>query len=34
VYGDGRQYIANLRCENWLVDERSKDVWQAFLFAR
>lgn len=34
MYGDGRKYIANLRCENWLVDDRSKDVWQAFLFAR
>ncbi|PRW44841.1 putative complex I intermediate-associated 30 [Chlorella sorokiniana] len=34
VRGDGRQYIASLRCENWLVDQRSHDVWQAFLFAR
>lgn len=34
VRGDGRQYIASVRCENWLVDERSHDVWQAFLFAR
>ncbi|PSC70312.1 putative complex I intermediate-associated 30 [Micractinium conductrix] len=33
VRGDGRQYIASIRCENWLVDERSNDVWQAFLFA-
>ncbi|KAL4448351.1 hypothetical protein ABPG75_005570 [Micractinium tetrahymenae] len=34
VRGDGRQYIASIRCENWLVDQRSHDVWQAFLFAR
>ena len=34
VRGDGRKYIASLRCENWLVDEASMDVWQAFLFAR
>lgn len=34
VRGDGRQYIASVRCENWLVDQRSHDVWQAFLFAR
>ncbi|KAI3426304.1 hypothetical protein D9Q98_008677 [Chlorella vulgaris] len=34
VRGDGRQYIASIRCENWLVDTRSFDVWQAFLFAR
>lgn len=34
VRGDGRQYIASVRCENWIVDQRSNDVWQAFLFAR
>lgn len=34
VRGDGRQYIASVRCENWLVDQRNHDVWQAFLFAR
>ena len=34
VRGDGRKYIASLRCENWIVDESSMDVWQAFLFAR
>lgn len=32
--GDGRKYIASLRTENWIVDSRSQDVWQAFLFAR
>ncbi|GAB4817331.1 hypothetical protein N2152v2_004377 [Parachlorella kessleri] len=34
VRGDGRKYLANLRTENWIVGERSHDVWQAFLFAR
>ncbi len=34
VWGDGRKYLANLRTENWIVGERSQDVWQAFLFAR
>eukprot|EP00887_Chlorella_sp_A99_P007396 scaffold2.g7396.t1 len=34
VRSDGRKYIASVRCENWLVDDRSHDVWQAFLFAR
>jgi Complex I intermediate-associated protein 30 (CIA30) len=34
VRGDGRKYIASLRTENWMVDAKSQDVWQAFLFAR
>lgn len=34
VFGDGRKYIANIRCESWIVDEQSRDIWQAFLFAR
>lgn len=34
VRGDGRKYIASLRTENWIVDAKSQDVWQAFLFAR
>jgi hypothetical protein len=35
VRGDGRKYLANLRTENWIVgDEESRDIWQAFLFAR
>jgi Complex I intermediate-associated protein 30 (CIA30) len=34
VFGDGRKYIVNLRTENWVVGESSKDIWQAFLFAR
>ncbi len=34
VRGDGRRYITSLRTENWVVDNMSQDVWQAFLFAR
>lgn len=34
VCGDGRKYVASLRTENWMVDAKSQDVWQAFLFAR
>lgn len=34
VRGDGRRYIASLRTENWIVDDKSQDVWQAFIFAR
>lgn len=31
---DGRKYIASVRCDSWIVDDKSHDVWQAFLFAR
>ncbi|KAK9803259.1 hypothetical protein WJX72_001399 [[Myrmecia] bisecta] len=34
VRGDGRKYIANIRTENWIVGDRSHDIWQAYLFAR
>ena len=32
--GDGRKYLATLRTDNWMTGEASKDLWQAFLFAR
>lgn len=35
VLGDGRKYLASLRTENWVIgDAGSKDIYQAFLFAR
>ena len=30
--GDGRNYIANLRTDNWITGGQSHDVWQAALF--
>jgi hypothetical protein len=33
VRGDGRKYIANIRAENYVV-EQSFDIYQAFLFCR
>lgn len=32
VQGDGRNYIANLRTDNWITGGQSHDVWQAALF--
>lgn len=34
IKGDGRQYLANIRTDNWVVGDTVDDVWQAFLFAR
>ena len=34
VKGDGRKYIASMRCDDWIMGERDDDVWQAFIFAR
>ena len=34
IFGDGRNYIANIRTDNWIIGGKSDDVWQAFILAR
>lgn len=34
VHGDGRNYIANLRTDNWITGGQSHDVWQAALLTK